>query len=47
MASSKADQKGKQPSQEQVINGFNDLRNQQRQLVSKMSEITDEKKEYQ
>ena len=37
----------KQPSQEQIANGFNDLRNQQRQFVSKLHEITDEKKEYQ
>ena len=37
----------KQPSQEQIANGFNDLRNQQRQFVNKLHEITDEKKEYQ
>lgn len=34
-------------TKEQIANEFNELRNQQRQIVSKMSEITDEKKEYQ
>ncbi|XP_067950184.1 prefoldin subunit 2-like [Watersipora subatra] len=37
----------KQPSQEQIVNGFNELRNQQRQYAVKLSEITDERKEYQ
>ncbi|KAF6031763.1 PFDN2 [Bugula neritina] len=39
--------KSKVPNQEQIINGFNQLRNQQRQIVMKISEITDERKEHQ
>lgn len=42
-----AEQKAKQPTQEQIVNGFNSMREQQRQLVGKISEITDERKEYQ
>lgn len=46
-SSSSRPSKSKQLTQEQIANGFNELRNQQRQLVTKISEITDERKEYQ
>jgi len=39
--------KTKQLTQEQIINGFNELRAQQRQLAAKVQELTDERKEHQ
>lgn len=45
---SNANTKSNKPlTKEQIAQEFNELRNQQKQLVSKISEIENEKKEYQ
>ena len=36
----------KPPTQEQIVAGFQELRNQQRAIISKMSEIDMERKEH-